>query len=136
MMKSSVASSNEYVWIAEDLPNAKPLSKNGLEKHRQKQMPKNNSHSTNTYTRTDMETTTISTDDSPKRKNLPSVAKSDMYKTKLCRNYMDTGKCKYGRVCQFAHGRKELEKYSLFVEVTCELRVDITCDCLLKTTNP
>ncbi len=80
MMKSSVASSNEYVWIAEDLPNAKPLSKNGLEKHRQKQMPKNNSHSTNTYTRTDMETTTISTDDSPKRKNLPSVAKSDMYK--------------------------------------------------------
>ena len=56
-----------------------------------------------------------STDDSSKRKNLPSVAKSDMYKTKLCRNYMETGKCKYGKVCQFAHGMKELRKYSLCV---------------------
>ena len=43
---------------------------------------------------------------------LPPVAKSNLYKTQLCRNYMSTGKCKYGRVCQFAHGRKELEKYS------------------------
>ena len=46
---------------------------------------------------------------------LPPVAKSNLYKTQLCRNYMSTGKCKYGRVCQFAHGRKELEKYSSVV---------------------
>ncbi len=46
---------------------------------------------------------------------LPPVAKSILYKTQLCRNYMSTGKCKYGRVCQFAHGRKELEKYSFTV---------------------
>ena len=46
---------------------------------------------------------------------LPPVAKSNLYKTQLCRNYMSTGKCKYGRVCQFAHGRKELEKYSFIV---------------------
>ena len=46
---------------------------------------------------------------------LPPVAKSNLYKTQLCRNYMSNGKCKYGRVCQFAHGRKELEKYSFTV---------------------
>lgn len=46
---------------------------------------------------------------------LPPVAKSILYKTQLCRNFMSTGKCKYGRVCQFAHGRKELEKYSSIV---------------------
>ena len=46
---------------------------------------------------------------------LPPVAKSNLYKTQLCRNFMSTGKCKYGRVCQFAHGRKELEKYSSIV---------------------
>ena len=46
---------------------------------------------------------------------LPPVAKSNLYKTQLCRNYMSNGKCKYGRVCQFAHGRKELEKYSSVV---------------------
>ena len=114
MMKNSTDSSNaECGWATEDVPNAQTPLENGLEKqHRQKQVPKNNSHSTCTYTRTDKETTTIATDDSSKRKNLPSVAKSDMYKTKLCHNYMETGKCKYGRVCQFAHGRKELRKYS------------------------
>ena len=46
---------------------------------------------------------------------LPPVAKSNLYKTQLCRNFMSNGKCKYGRVCQFAHGRKELEKYSFTV---------------------
>ena len=46
---------------------------------------------------------------------LPPVAKSNLYKTQLCRNFMSNGKCKYGRVCQFAHGRKELEKYSCTV---------------------
>ena len=46
---------------------------------------------------------------------LPPVAKSNLYKTQLCRSFMSTGKCKYGRVCQFAHGKKELEKYSFIV---------------------
>ena len=53
--------------------------------------------------------------DPPERKRgkkLPPIAKNDKYKTKLCRNYMETGLCKYGRVCQFAHGWKELNKYS------------------------
>lgn len=47
-----------------------------------------------------------------KKRKLPPAAKSDMYKTRMCRNYMETGRCKYGRVCQFAHGMKELRKYS------------------------
>ena len=46
---------------------------------------------------------------------LPPVAKSNLYKTQPCYNYMSTGTCKYGRVCQFAHGRRELEKYSSVV---------------------
>ena len=48
-------------------------------------------------------------------RKLPPVAKSNKYKTKMCRNYMETGKCRYGRVCQFAHGTKELKKYSFCV---------------------
>ena len=46
---------------------------------------------------------------------LPPVAKSASYKTKMCRNYMLYGSCPYGRVCQFAHGRRELEEYRLVV---------------------
>ena len=46
---------------------------------------------------------------------LPPVAKSNLYKMQPCRNYMSTATCKYGRVCQFAHGRRELEKYSSVV---------------------
>ena len=80
-------------------------------------MPKDNMHSTNrcTTTRKEKDRTMSSTDDSPNRRKLPSVAKSDMYKTRMCRNYMETGKCNYGKVCQFAHGMKELRKYSLCV---------------------
>ena len=119
MMKNSTDSSNaECGWATEDVPNAKtPLENELKNQQRWKQMPKDSNHSTNTYTATRKEKviTTTSTDDSSKRKNLPSVAKSDMYKTKLCHNYMETGKCKYGRVCQFAHGMKELRKYSLCV---------------------
>ena len=119
MMKNSTDSSNaECEWATEDVPNAKTLLENEPEnQQRWKQMPKDSNHSTNTYTATRKEKviTTTSTDDSSKRKNLPSVAKSDMYKTKLCRNYMENGRCKYGKVCQFAHGVKELRKYSLHV---------------------
>ena len=119
MMKNSTDSSNaECDWATEDVPNAKTLLENEPEnQQRWKQMPKDNMHSTNTYTATRKEKviTTTSTDDSSKRKKLPPIAKSDMYKMRMCRNYMETGRCKYGRVCQFAHGMKELRKYSLCV---------------------
>ena len=35
---------------------------------------------------------------------LPSCARSDMYKTELCKHFIRTGRCKYGSKCQFAHG--------------------------------
>lgn len=30
------------------------------------------------------------------------------YKTELCKNWMELGKCNYGKKCKFAHGRDEL----------------------------
>ena len=71
-----------------------------------------------------MPTKTMAPDNLLKRKNLPPVAKSDMYKTKLCRNYMETGSCKYGRVFQFAHGVKELKQLTVCSDT--RVRV-ITC---------
>ena len=41
-----------------------------------------------------------------KGKPVLSVVKNNLYNSQLCRNYMSTGKCKYGRVCQFAHGKR------------------------------
>ncbi|KAL9657821.1 hypothetical protein ABK040_013159 [Willaertia magna] len=32
----------------------------------------------------------------------------DRYKTELCRSWEETGQCRYGDKCQFAHGRNEL----------------------------
>lgn len=31
-----------------------------------------------------------------------------LYKTELCRNWTEMGNCRYGRTCQFAHGRSEM----------------------------
>ena len=36
------------------------------------------------------------------------LTKSSLYKTELCRSWMDKGSCKYGHKCQFAHGHEEL----------------------------
>ncbi|XP_019944115.1 mRNA decay activator protein ZFP36L1 [Paralichthys olivaceus] len=33
---------------------------------------------------------------------------SNRYKTELCRGFQETGSCKYGSKCQFAHGEEEL----------------------------
>ena len=102
-------SNQEYKWAEEDLPTVKPSSENRPDKQHM-QTPNSNNYSTQAITE-DKPTS----DNSPKRRKLPPVAKSNSYKTKMCRNYMNNGKCKYGRVCQFAHSRKELMKYSLCV---------------------
>ena len=34
--------------------------------------------------------------------------KASLYKTELCRSWEDTGACKYGIKCQFAHSENEL----------------------------
>jgi len=33
-----------------------------------------------------------------------------LYKTELCRSYMETGTCRYGLKCQFAHGHNEVRR--------------------------
>lgn len=48
----------------------------------------------------------------PPSSNLPAqvqpMASPNRYKTELCRGYQETGSCKYGSKCQFAHGEAEL----------------------------
>ncbi|KAM3875511.1 uncharacterized protein ACN63O_000597 [Diretmus argenteus] len=39
---------------------------------------------------------------------LPTILPSNRYKTELCRGYQESGSCKYGNKCQFAHGEAEL----------------------------
>lgn len=34
--------------------------------------------------------------------------KQNLYKTELCRNWLETGQCRYGNRCQFAHGEHEM----------------------------
>eukprot|EP00183_Erythrolobus_madagascarensis_P005470 CAMPEP_0185857460 /NCGR_PEP_ID=MMETSP1354-20130828/29520_1 /TAXON_ID=708628 /ORGANISM="Erythrolobus madagascarensis, Strain CCMP3276" /LENGTH=231 /DNA_ID=CAMNT_0028559731 /DNA_START=86 /DNA_END=778 /DNA_ORIENTATION=- len=34
--------------------------------------------------------------------------KKELYKTEMCRSWTETGTCRYGVKCQFAHGREEL----------------------------
>ncbi|XP_068612769.1 mRNA decay activator protein ZFP36-like [Brachionichthys hirsutus] len=36
------------------------------------------------------------------------MVSANRYKTELCRGYQETGSCKYGSKCQFAHGEAEL----------------------------
>nr|CCA16521.1 conserved hypothetical protein [Albugo laibachii Nc14] len=39
---------------------------------------------------------------------LPESARHDLYKTELCKHFMETSICRYGPKCQFAHGMHEL----------------------------
>ncbi|KAM9732585.1 uncharacterized protein ACNS7B_014959 [Menidia menidia] len=39
---------------------------------------------------------------------VPPALSSNRYKTELCRGFQETGSCKYGSKCQFAHGEAEL----------------------------
>lgn len=34
------------------------------------------------------------------------------FKTELCKNFQDTGKCKFGKKCKFAHGKDEVQPKS------------------------
>ncbi|XP_068106569.1 mRNA decay activator protein ZFP36 [Hyperolius riggenbachi] len=47
----------------------------------------------------------------PLKNTLPTLpAPSPRYKTELCRTFSETGTCKYGSKCQFAHGHQELRE--------------------------
>ncbi|KAJ6250245.1 protein tis11 [Anaeramoeba flamelloides] len=45
-------------------------------------------------------------------RNKKSSLKIDLYKTEVCRSWVENGYCKYGEKCQFAHGTSELRKIS------------------------
>ncbi|XP_055030612.1 mRNA decay activator protein ZFP36L1 [Misgurnus anguillicaudatus] len=45
---------------------------------------------------------------SPKSLSATTTPMSTRYKTELCRTYEESGTCKYGAKCQFAHGMEEL----------------------------
>uniref|UniRef100_A0A3B4T9Z3 mRNA decay activator protein ZFP36 n=1 Tax=Seriola dumerili TaxID=41447 RepID=A0A3B4T9Z3_SERDU len=44
----------------------------------------------------------------PATTTIPPMLSSNRYKTELCRGFQETGSCKYGSKCQFAHGEAEL----------------------------
>ncbi|KAJ6663707.1 hypothetical protein lerEdw1_009786 [Lerista edwardsae] len=46
---------------------------------------------------------------------------SSRYKTELCRTFSETGKCKYGAKCQFAHGAAELRTVNRHPKYKTEL---------------
>ena len=59
----------------------------------------------------------VANNDTEHRKYIPqkeynSLQKTDLYKTELCRKFMETGSCHYGPLCRFAHGEKELRLVS------------------------
>ncbi|XP_022594363.1 mRNA decay activator protein ZFP36L1-like [Seriola dumerili] len=56
--------------------------------------------------------TSISSTASASRPPAPSPHISTRYKTELCRTYEESGTCKYGAKCQFAHGMDELRGLS------------------------
>jgi len=56
-------------------------------------------------------TQSITSNDSsegPLSKVKASSSGSSLYKTELCRSFEESGVCRYGKKCQFAHSRKEL----------------------------
>jgi len=38
-------------------------------------------------------------------------ATAQKYKTELCKNWIENNHCRYGKKCQFAHGKEELATY-------------------------
>jgi len=51
-----------------------------------------------------------------------SKTSSQRYKTELCRSYHETGLCKYGEKCQFAHGYQEvrsLNRHPKYKTILC-----------------
>lgn len=53
-------------------------------------------------------TTTAAATTQTRNSSRNAVGNSSRYKTELCRAFEETGHCKYGEKCQFAHGHQEL----------------------------
>jgi hypothetical protein len=57
----------------------------------------------------------------PAEKARPTQANSSRYKTELCRPFEESGSCKYGDKCQFAHGMHELRNLTRHPKYKTEL---------------
>lgn len=62
--------------------------------------------------------------DDPENKKMNYYAKKriSLYKTEMCRSFEETGTCKYGERCQFAHARNEIrciERHPRYKTETC-----------------
>ncbi|XP_028920637.1 mRNA decay activator protein ZFP36 [Ornithorhynchus anatinus] len=57
----------------------------------------------------------------PLRAPAAPAAPSSRYKTELCRTFEESGRCKYGVKCQFAHGAAELRQLSRHPKYKTEL---------------
>lgn len=58
-----------------------------------------------------------------KRTNYYAKKRISLYKTEMCRSYEETGICKYGDRCQFAHARNEvrgIERHPRYKTETCK----------------
>jgi len=81
-------------------------------------LPKsNNTHSNNhNLRRKSSEISRETTPDSSSNENPSSmnggieeeISNQNLYKTELCRSWKETGQCRYGQKCQFAHGEHEM----------------------------
>ena len=65
--------------------------------------------------------------------NQASYNGKDRYKTELCRSWEETGFCRYGDKCQFAHGRQELRVVTRHHKVSISLRRMLFHGCNIKT---
>lgn len=54
----------------------------------------------------------LSLDDDEDKEHLHHNNGQNLYKTELCRSFMETNTCRYGIKCQFAHGRHEIRVVS------------------------
>ncbi|KAK6621149.1 hypothetical protein RUM43_011455 [Polyplax serrata] len=52
---------------------------------------------------------------------VPQIINSSRYKTELCRPFEESGSCKYGDKCQFAHGAHELRSLARHPKYKTEL---------------
>lgn len=56
----------------------------------------------------DISPTALNTSSSSSASSVSTSSSSSRYKTELCRSFTESGLCKYGGKCQFAHGAEEL----------------------------
>lgn len=67
---------------------------------------------------------------------------NSLYKTELCRSFEETGNCRYGKKCQFAHSVKEVRVLNRHPKVTpgdynrCRPRQTYCFDVFISSRGP